>query len=93
MFTFEAFFSRDKMKTSNAYQQIVKWQKARNICLGDQVRFFHKGRRKSGYLTGFDMEHSPLRLIVRYVNKLGFMQVVTVEPDAVITKMESLQVV
>lgn len=81
------------MKTSNSYQQIVKWQKARNICLGDQVSFVYKGRRKSGYLTGFDTEHSPLRLIVRYVNKLGFMQVVTVEPDAVITKIESLQVV
>lgn len=74
------------MRTSSAYKQFVNWQKSQGINFGDKVRFLYKGRCKMGYLTGFDMEGSPLKLIVRYVNKLGFLQVVSIEMDAIIAK-------
>ncbi|MBS2099542.1 hypothetical protein [Carboxylicivirga linearis] len=81
------------MKSINAYHQIVNWQKANNICIGDQIRFMYKGRLRSGYLTGFDIEHNPLKLIVRYVSTWGMMQIATIEKEAVTSKCKQIQVV
>ncbi len=81
------------MKSTNAYHQIVRWQKANNICIGDQITFFHKGRRRSGYLTGFDLENNPLKLIVRYINRIGCMQVVTIDREAVTSKCKYIPAV
>ncbi len=81
------------MKNTNAYNQIVMWQKAHNICIGDQITFLHKGRKRSGFLTGFDLEHHPLKLIVRYINRFGFIQIITIDKDAVTSRCDVLQVV
>nr|WP_321454174.1 hypothetical protein [uncultured Carboxylicivirga sp.] len=74
------------MKTTSAYHQIVKWQKANNICIGDQITFLHKSRKRSGFLTGFDMENNPMKLIVRYISGWGLMQIATINREDVISK-------
>lgn len=74
------------MASSNTYSQLLKWQEAHNICIGDQINFWHKGRSRSGYLTGFDLENNPLKLIVRYINRFGRMQVALIDRQAVVSK-------
>ena len=81
------------MKSISAYHQIVKWQKVNNICIGDQINFMYKGRLRSGYLTGFDIEHNPLKLIVRYISTWGMMQVASIDRESVTSKRKPIQTV
>ncbi len=81
------------MKSTSAYHKIVKWQKINNICIGDQINFMYKGRLRSGYLTGFDIEHNPLKLIVRYISRFGMMQIACIDREAVTSKCKPIQTV
>jgi hypothetical protein len=66
------------MNESATYKEMLTWQRRRNIFIGDPIVFVHNGHSYKGYLTGFDFDATPLKLIVRYVNKMGFAKIASI---------------
>ncbi len=74
------------MTSTSPYIQILDWQKKQNIFIGDSITFTYKGKKRNGYLTGFDVEALPIKLIVRYISRLGYLQIVTIDKEDVVSQ-------
>lgn len=75
-----------QLTSTSPYSQILDWQKKQNIFIGDSITFTYKGKKRNGYLTGFDFETFPIKLIVRYISRMGYLQIVTIDKEDILNQ-------